>query len=255
MKVLRRILEPLRRTPLHPQWFCFRDEVSWLKRAASLGTGLVLDVGSGRQRIRPYLRQDCCYVALDYPSTATTLYRSMPDVYADGALLPLRPDTVDTALVLEVLEHIPAAHASIRDIARVLKPGGTLVVSVPFLYPLHDAPHDFHRWTTHGLRHLVEQHGFEVLTLAGEGTPPVTAALLLNLALSMSLVDLMQHRNPLALIAFPIIGICIPAINLSAWCLQRLSSDKHFMPFSLRLVARKPDSARSTVAPIRDATA
>lgn len=237
--VIRRWLEPLRYTPLHPQWFAFRDEVDWLQQAAASSHGLVLDVGCGRQRIRRYLSAECQYLGVDYPHTAIALYDTRPDVFADGTRLPFDAESVDTVLALEVLEHIPDATAVVAEAVRVLKPGGTLVVSVPFAYPVHDAPYDFHRWTPMGLRTLLERPGLAVESLEARGRPLPSAVLLLNIALAKTALDLLRRRNPLVLPAFLICLLAIPSLNLMAWCLQWTSADLQFMPYTNRAVARK----------------
>ena len=52
---------------------------------------------------------------------------------------------------------------------RILRPGGTVIVSVPHLSRLHEEPYDFYRFTRYGLRYLFEQHGFEVLEIQKKG--------------------------------------------------------------------------------------
>ena len=75
----------------------------------------------------------------------------------------------DSAICLEVLEHIPDPFQAAREIYRILKPGGTVIVSVPHLSRLHDEPHDYFRFTIHGLHHLLTSTGFEVLEIQKKG--------------------------------------------------------------------------------------
>jgi SAM-dependent methyltransferase len=72
---------------------------------------------------------------------------------------------VDCALCTEVLEHCPDPLALLREVHRVLKPGGILVLTLPFLWPLHEVPHDWCRYTPFALRHLLESTGFRVRDL------------------------------------------------------------------------------------------
>jgi SAM-dependent methyltransferase len=75
----------------------------------------------------------------------------------------------DSAICLEVLEHIPNPSKAISEIYRILKPGGILVVSVPHLSRLHEEPYDFFRYTHYGLRALLEGAGFQVLQMERRG--------------------------------------------------------------------------------------
>jgi len=78
-------------------------------------------------------------------------------------------DTYDTALCLSVLEHLPDPHRAVREMHRVLKEDGLLIVSVPHLSRLHEEPHDYYRFTRHGLREMVEKAGFTVVELVASG--------------------------------------------------------------------------------------
>ncbi|MBS0461884.1 MAG: class I SAM-dependent methyltransferase, partial [Proteobacteria bacterium] len=144
---LRNWLAPLRRTVLHPQWFAFREECETRCWVGALAQGLVLDIGCADGWAKQALSGQCQYVGLDYPTTAQGIYGTRPDVFADGARLPFVDDSFDSVLLLEVLEHVAQPGAVLTEIRRVLKPGGVLLPSMPFLYPLHDAPHDYQRYT------------------------------------------------------------------------------------------------------------
>jgi SAM-dependent methyltransferase len=76
--------------------------------------------------------------------------------------LPFADASFDTILLSDVLEHLPEPEALWREMARVLRPGGTILVSVPFLYWLHETPHDFYRYTEFALRRFVERAGLEL---------------------------------------------------------------------------------------------
>lgn len=79
-----------------------------------------------------------------------------PDVIADVCdLRCFETASFDAVFLLEVLEHVATPALAIAEIARVLTPGGTLVLSSPFAFEIHDAPHDYYRFTEHGLRHLL----------------------------------------------------------------------------------------------------
>jgi SAM-dependent methyltransferase len=75
----------------------------------------------------------------------------------------------DVALCLEVFEHLPEPAQAVAEMARLLKPGGIAILSAPHLSRIHEAPHDYFRFTEFGLRHLLESNGFVVIELARRG--------------------------------------------------------------------------------------
>ena len=81
--------------------------------------------------------------------------RPMITVAGDAHLPPFVDNVFDAVLIEEMLEHCQAPHRVISEIYRVLKENGTLIMTVPFLFPLHDRPHDYFRFTEFGLRHLL----------------------------------------------------------------------------------------------------
>jgi SAM-dependent methyltransferase len=75
----------------------------------------------------------------------------------------------DSAICLEVLEHVPEPGRALCEVRRILNPGGTVVLSVPHLSRLHDQPHDYYRYTNYGLNYLLKKAGFEVLEIRQKG--------------------------------------------------------------------------------------
>jgi SAM-dependent methyltransferase len=174
-------------------------------------------------------------VGLDYYSTATDWYGTRPDVFGDAQSLPLADASIDHALLLDVLEHIPDPLCSLRELHRVLRPGGSLTIQVPFLYPVHDAPLDFHRWTRHGLQRAAEQAGFRISEDLAIGHPLETAALNANIAMSKSVINWVRGRNPLALLVVGL-PVAVLATNSVAWLLAALSSRDDLMPYAYRMI-------------------
>ncbi len=124
--------------------------------------GRVLDAGAGRLTHRFLLapRADL-YVSLDARPTHREL-----DVVADLlGPLPFRPSTFDAVVCSQVLEHVPEPGRALAGLAEVLRPGGRLVLSVPHLSYLHGLPHDYFRFTRHGIEHLVAQAGLQLVSL------------------------------------------------------------------------------------------
>ena len=228
----------LKRTPLHPQWFAFFRDDRYLAACCKNLSGLVVDIGCADGKPRQYLPGNSEYVGIDYYSTAIEWYGTRPDLFADAQALPLQDDSVDHVLMLDVLEHLPDPHQSLREVLRVLKIGGTLTIQVPFLYPVHDAPLDFHRWTRHGLRRAAAEHGFRIEDERAVGHPVETAALNTNIAVSKMILNWIAARNPLAL-SVVLLPIFVLAVNCAAWLAAAVSRADDMMPYAYRMTWAK----------------
>ena len=73
-------------------------------------------------------------------------------VVCDAQALPFRDGEFDAVVCHQVLEHVPDADRAVVEMHRVLKPGGRVIVTVPFYFPFHASPHDYRRWTVPGMR-------------------------------------------------------------------------------------------------------
>ena len=92
------------------------------------------------------------------------------DVEADlGQPLPLPDAGFDTVILSDVLEHVPDPRLLWAEIARLLAPGGRLLMNLPFLYGVHEAPHDYARYTQFALRRFAQDAGLAVLELQAVG--------------------------------------------------------------------------------------
>lgn len=226
----------LRRWPVHPQWLLGgREEAAALHEAFSGFSGVVVDIGCADRRASRCLPSGCEYVGLDYPRTAIGLYGSRPDVFGDARRLPFGDRSVDAVVLKDVLEHVQGPHAALEECARILRPGGSLVVWMPFMYPVHDAPHDFQRFTSHGLAAYLVEAGFDV-SRASRVLPPVrTAGLLACLALADS-CERITSRTWWCLPVVPLLVGLICLVNLAAFALGWLPGSG-FMPAFNRVVA------------------
>lgn len=208
---------------LHPQWLANRFHRSSQAVVANLAGMKVLDVGSGDNALYKMLESRNWVCRLDYPVT-NQHYAQLPDVFADACNMPIANNSVDVVLILEVLEHVKNPADVCAEIARVLRHRGKLYLSMPFLYPIHDAPHDYQRLTIHGLRYLLNQYDFVVLQEKQHGNSFLVVLQLFNLAL-LELVWRLLAINKIfgilvGLIAYPAMILAnllaIPLLNLKS---------------------------------------
>ena len=128
--------------------------------------GVCLDVGSGHSPFRESLAAAATrVVTVDSESRSGEV-----DFIADIQSMPSIADaSMDSVLCTQVLEHVPRPCDAIIEIYRVINDNGHVILSVPHLSPIHEAPHDYFRYTEYGLKSLLTRHGFRVLELHPAG--------------------------------------------------------------------------------------
>lgn len=147
---------------LNPFYFARRGLYEEMARAAPKMRGRLLDVGCG---VKPYRRLFCNageYIGLEY-DTPTNRAEKLADYYYEGDTFPFSDSSFDGAICNQVLEHVFNPDNFIKEIARVLKPGGDLLLTVPFVWDEHEQPYDYARYSSFGLQHLLECHEFVIL--------------------------------------------------------------------------------------------
>lgn len=132
-------------------------------------TELVLDVGSGGADQ---------HVLFPNRTTIDVDPARNPEIIGDAQEMPFADATYSTILCTEVLEHIPDPQKAVDEMYRVLKPGGTLILTTRFLFPVHDAPGDYWRFTPYGLQALFSK--WDVLEQEVEADAFYTIAVLLQ---------------------------------------------------------------------------
>jgi SAM-dependent methyltransferase len=146
-----------------------------LRDVAPRARGRLLDVGCGDKpylhMFRPFVTE---YVGVEHEATfaATAANQSdrRPDVMYDGERLPFDDESFDTVLNVQVLEHTPHPGRLVREMGRVLKRDGILIMTAPFSFRLHEEPHDYFRYSPHGLRQLCADGGLEVVEVQQQGS-------------------------------------------------------------------------------------
>jgi SAM-dependent methyltransferase len=141
----------------------------FLRRELKTCRGHVLDVGAGQAPWRELL-EDAEYVGLDVESADEFGMRRKPGIiYYDGIRIPFPDASFDHVMCSEVLEHVPHAEAFVAELARVVRPGGSIVLTIPWSARLHHLPHDYRRLTRYGLVALIGAAGFDRIRVEERG--------------------------------------------------------------------------------------
>ncbi len=130
---------------------------------------IVLDIGSGGSSYDRFFPNR---LTVDIDPTRK------PEVIADAHHLPFENNSFEIILCTEVLEHVKRPQEVIDEFYRVLIPGGRVILTTRFVYPIHDAPNDFWRFTKYGLMELFKN--WEIIELKAENPTFSTLAALLQ---------------------------------------------------------------------------
>ena len=146
---------------------CVEDAVSAF--ASELAdSALVLDAGAGEARhAEPFERHR--YIAVDLAVGDPQWNYGRLDCIADLSALPFRPGSFDGCLNIVTLEHVREPAGVLKQIATALAAGGRLLLVVPHQWEVHQAPHDYYRFTRYGVRRLLETAGFTAIRILPAG--------------------------------------------------------------------------------------
>lgn len=135
-----------------------------LARFAHRLHGRLLDIGAGEcRRYKAYFSQATSYETLDFNPAWK------PDIVGSAEAIPLPDESVDSIVCTQVLEHLPHPWIALREMHRVLRKGGTCLLTAPQTNELHEEPQDFFRYTKYGLHTLLEDAGFTVEAMDQRG--------------------------------------------------------------------------------------
>jgi SAM-dependent methyltransferase len=203
-------------------------EVSALSRMVS---GSVLDIGCGE---KPYERLFHCdkYVGMELGSCLNRQTKKA-DIFYDGKHIPAKDNFFDSVVMFEVLEHVFNADGLLKEVRRVLKPGGLLLMSVPFIWDEHEQPYDWGRYSSFGLNALVSRNEFKVLKQQKSVTGIAVVFQLLNAYLDK--LKMMRRWYVRLLISISVIFL----VNLIGQILKNLLPDNSALYLDNILLAKK----------------
>lgn len=173
--------------------------------------GTILDIGCGKMPYKDYILKHSNvnnYIGLDIETALDYDKNIKPDYTWDGKTMPFEDNSFDCAFGTEVLEHCPEPEVVLKEVYRVLKSEGIFFFTVPFLWNLHEVPHDEYRYTPFSLeRHLINS-GFTNIDIKATGGWHASMAQMLGLWVRRSPMRPM-YRRILTFVFKPIIKILI----------------------------------------------
>lgn len=146
---------------VNPFYFARRNLASAMQEASENISGSLIDVGCGTKPYRDLFEVES-YRGLDIDSPIARERGIADDLY-DGTNFPYADKSFSSALCNQVLEHVFNPENFLLEINRVLKPGGRLLLTVPFVWDEHEQPYDYARYSTFGLHALLQKSGFKII--------------------------------------------------------------------------------------------
>lgn len=124
--------------------------------------GKLLDVGCGT---KPYEKFFACdeYIGLEVGDPKQNAWKKA-DVFYQGDKFPFPDNTFDGVVTFQVFEHVKTPDAFLSEVNRVLKKDGLLLMTVPFVWDEHEQPYDFRRYSSFGIKNIIDEHGFEIMS-------------------------------------------------------------------------------------------
>jgi len=126
----------------------------------------IADVGCGEQPMRPLIKEKGGqYIGIDVSQNS----QNNVDIVCSATSIELADNSVDNILCTEVIEHIPDIDKVFSELTRILRSDGYIILTCPFLYFLHEEPHDFNRPTPHLIQHMADKYSLRVVKLEKTG--------------------------------------------------------------------------------------
>lgn len=158
--------------------------------------GKMMDFGCGRKPYRSLFSVNE-YIGVDYENPGHSHDNELIDVFYDGKHLPFSDDSFDCIFSSEVFEHIFNLPEIMKELNRVLKSDGLILITCPFAFCEHEIPNDYARYSSYSIRYIFEQNGFEVIEQIKTGNSTEAIS-------QLRLMYLHQHIYP-ALKRIPIV--------------------------------------------------
>jgi SAM-dependent methyltransferase len=203
-----------------------------ISKRAPLCKGRLLDVGCGNKPYRNLFDVEE-YTGIDIENPAHDHTHEPVDVIYDGRNIPFGEGTFDCIFSSEVFEHVFRPEELLYEMNRVLKPGGVLLMTLPFAYIEHEKPYDFARYTSFGIKDLLERNGFKVETLERTSTYLQAVTVLVANYFHHALLP----RTPL--LRWPLLLLTVAPVNLIGGLLSFLLPDNRDFYLNNLVVARK----------------
>jgi len=161
---MRKLNHPNRR--LH-NWLVYKSRTRLLIKNIENYRGVIFDLGCGESPYRAFFLQYADkYFGIDW---SDSVHDTKAEIIADlNQELPVDTEVADTVVSFSVMEHLCEPQNMLNEAFRILRPGGAMVLQVPWQWRIHEAPHDYFRYTPYGLEHMLKKAGFQDIVIEAQ---------------------------------------------------------------------------------------
>lgn len=206
-----------------------------IKGKSYLMKGKMLDFGCGSKPYRSLFNVNT-YLGVDFKGDGHGHDKEQIDVFYNGRTIPFEPNTFDCILSTEVFEHIFNLEEILKELYCILKPNGRMLITCPFIIAEHEAPVDCSRYTSFGIKDLLQRNGFKILHYKKMGS-----SIQAQMQLFISYLDsyVLCKLNKIPIIHRFISSVVFAFLNLLCMCLNFLLPVKKDAFLSHVIVVRK----------------
>ncbi len=147
---------------INPFYFIRKRLFAAIRKNAPVLKERILDLGCGSKPYKHLFVNAKEYIGIDIENPSHDHSKEDVDMYYDGKNIPFNNQYFDGIFCSEVLEHVFNPDEIFKEMRRVLKDNGNLLITTPFSWDEHEAPNDYGRYTSFGIKYLLEKNGFEI---------------------------------------------------------------------------------------------
>lgn len=219
----------------HYNWLIYKYYDQFLTKYSNYYKGTLYDLGCGEAPYKNFFLQYAeQYIGVDWVGS---LHNTESDVAADlNKPLPIASNTADTVVSLSVLEHLCEPQTMISEAYRIMKPNARLILQTPWQWWIHEAPHDYFRYTPYGLKYIIEKAGFIDVNVE-----PICGFFSM-ITLKLNYFSLHLIRGP-QLMRWAIKALLIPLWYIGQWIapwLDKIDRNWDLESSGYNITARKP---------------
>ena len=215
----------------HPLYFIRNGLYKHISEFASNFKGKLLDFGCGAKPYRELFINVDEYIGVDFHNEGHSHLNESIDFYYDGEVLPFENNTFDSIFSSEVFEHVFNIKNVLRELNRVLKTNGQVLITCPFVWEEHEIPNDYARYTQFALRDLILKSGFEIVVFKKSGNSLQAIHQLFILYINDFWLNNVYFFSNFILFKKIIRQLFIPFLNISFYYIQHLfpKNDKLYL--------------------------